>query len=238
VLTAADFRATVQEFIERQAGDSLPAHGEVMMLGHADAGWKRFRIKPPYTRVAGSMVRGFILKWKVDRLAIVVPGESPRQFRVAFAERGAPAGLGDITDRRLAGLVASAHKQWSQEAPRPLRRVLGRPWPVPLLSALLLVEVGPFVIRVMRHGLLANPVSDAYYALVVVTAVVFLIQVRFSTALALLLAAVQVVRTAVLFIPLVQANGFGVEAFWLAGYLSEPAAILVFLWLLYARRDR
>ena len=207
-----------------------------MLLGHADAGWKRARIKPPYTLVARSMVRGFILRWKIDRLAIVLPGATQRQFRVGFAERDSVSEPGGMVDSRLAALTAAAHKEWSRK-PRHLRRVWGRPWPVPLLTFLLLAEVLPFLPWLARHGLGGAPASDAYYALVILTALVFALQVRLSNAIALLLAGVQFIRTAFVFAPLIQSRGFGVEAFWLALYLSEPVGILMFLWLLYADRD-
>ena len=169
----------------------------------------------------------------IERTAIVVAGDAPRQFRVGFAERDRGADSSETSDRRLAKLVAAAREQW---APQSLRRLWGRPWPAAVLPLLLLFEVGPFVIWVTRHGPFASPVSDAYYALIVVTAAMLWLQVRFSTALALLLAGVQLVRTAVLFAPLIQARGLGAEAIWLAGYLSEPGVILTFVWLLNADR--
>jgi hypothetical protein len=237
LITSAEFKTTVENYVEQQSGDSLPGPGEVVVVGHADEGWKRLRIKRSDGWVAGWMVRTFIRKWKIDRVAIVLSGDAPREFRVGFAERDGRSDTGEITDRRLARLVGAAHKQWSQ-APRPLRRIWGRPWPVAVLPVLLLVEVGPFVVWTARHGLYASPVSDAYYAMIVATALAFWFQIRISFGLGVGLAAVQLVRTVVLFQPLIVANGFGVEAFWLAAYLCEPAVILMLLWTMHADAAR
>lgn len=238
-MTLDEFKATVQDFVERQDGQALPRPGELMLLGHGEnSGWKRARIKPPYSNfVAGSMVRGFILKWKVDCLAIVIPGDAARQFRVGFTERDGASDSSDIADRRLVTLIAAAHKQWSQK-PRRLWRMWGRPWPELALIGGLVLQFGLFVERFVLRGLSTDIAYDGYYALIAVSALALVLRVRFSQAFALLFAAVQLLRTFVLFAPLIQARGLGAEAFWLAAWLVQPAFILVMLGLIYADRSQ
>jgi hypothetical protein len=236
LVTLADFKATVADFIERQDGQALPRPGQLVLLGHAeDSGWKRTRIKRPYTWVAGWMVRGFIVKWTIDRLAIVIPGDAPRQFRVGFTERDSASDSPGIADRRLATLIAAAHEQWSQK-PRRLWRLWGRPWPELALIGGLALQFGLLIERFVLRGPSTDVAYDGYYALIAVTTLALLLRVRLSQALALLLAAVQLVRTFVLFAPLIQARGLGAEAFWLAAWLVDPAFIVVMLWLVYADR--
>jgi hypothetical protein len=238
LVTLDEFKATVQDFVERQDGQALPKPGELMLLGHAeDSGWKRARIKPPYSSwLAGSMVRGFILKWKVDRLAIVVPGEAPRQFRVAFASRDAVDRDGTVLDPRLARLVAAAGREWRnpRRAPRPLRVIFGRPWPIPLLSAALLLELGPGLMRLARGIALSSPpVYFAELVLVVATVVMLWRRPRTGYGLALLLSAVQVIYPLTVYVPLISSVGLAAIAPWLLLAWSYPALIWLLLGTLY-----
>jgi hypothetical protein len=235
LVTLDEFKTTVQDFVERQDGQALPRPGELMLLGHGEnSGWKRARIKPPYSNlVAGSMVRGFILKFKVDRLAIVIPGDAARHFRVGFTERDGTSDSSDITDRRLVTLIAAAHKQWSHK-PRRLWRLWGRPWPIPLLSAALLLELGPGMIRLLRGIALSSPpVYFAEVVLVVATVVTLWRRPRIGYGLALLLSALQVIYPLTVDVPLVSSLGLAAVVPWLLLAWSFPALIWLLLGIVY-----
>jgi hypothetical protein len=242
LITADAFKATVQDFIERQDGQALPRPGELMLLGHAEgAGWKRARLKPPLAWVPRFVVRGLILEWKADRLAIIVAADAPRQFRVAFASRDAVDPDGTIADPRLARLVAAAAHEWRnpRRAPRPLRTLFGRPWPIPVLSAALLLELGPGLIRLSRGIPLASPPVYFLEVVLVVGAVVMMWRgSRIGYGLALVLSAVQLVYPVTVYAPYVSSRGLGAVAPGLLLAWSYPALIWLVLALLYVDRVR
>ena len=248
MITSADFKATVQDYVERQPADRLPRHRELMLVSYSEgAGWKRTTMRRPFTWIASRVVRGFVIKWKPDRLAIVAPTDEPRQFRVAFAERGGSQPDGSIDDRRLAKLVAAARREWNRPAPGPLRKLFDRPWPIPVLSVLLVVELGPGLIRLWRGVSLGQPLVYFAHPLVyffevaLVVATVFMLwrQPRIGYFLALALSALQFVNPIAAYFSYLQSGRLGTVAVWLLLAWSYPAAIwlaLGYLWLEPMRR--
>lgn len=246
-MTSADFKATVQDYLERQPADRLPRPRELMLVSHSDGiGWKRATMRRPFTWIASWMVGGFIIGWKPDRLAIVAPTDQPRQFRVAFAERGSQAD-GTINDQRLATLVAAARREWNRPAPGPLRTFFGRPWPIPVLSFLLVVELGPGLIRLWRGVGLGQPLAYFAHPLVylfevaLIVATVFMLwrRPRIGYVLALALSALQFVSPIAAYFPYLQSGRLGTVVVWLLLGWSYPAAIWValgYLWLEPVRR--
>lgn len=247
-MTSADFKATVQDYLERQPADRLPRPRELLLMSYSEGtGWKRATMRRPFTWIASWMVRGFIIKWKPHRLAIVTPTNEPRQFRVAFAEPGGSQQNGGIDDKRLATLVAAARREWNRPAPGPIRNVFGRPWPIPVLCVLLVLQLGPGAIRLWRGVALGQPL--AYFAnplvylfevaLVVAIVITLWRRPRIGYVLALALSALQFVYPIAAYFSYIQSGSLGTVAVWLLLAWSYPAAIWValgYLWLQPVRR--
>jgi hypothetical protein len=251
VLTSADFRARVQDFIERPGSARMPVNGETLLIGAApDGTWSRMRVR--HRLIARSMVVGFIRLKKIDRLAIVIAGDASRQFRVAFAEREAAHAETGISDRRLAGLVAAAVREWShpRALPGPMRTWFGRPYPIVVLVGVLCIELVPDLLRIPRAlsghytwmpiipVVGANLLFAAYMALLIATVVLLWSRSPIGYAAAGLLSAVQFVRPLILYVPLVHAYGLGTVELWVVWSWSYPALIWVMFGLLYMERLR
>lgn len=240
MLTPAEFKATVQDYIERSATDQLPHAGESMLVGHrTDGGWKRLRIKRRLLLVAPLVVRGFILEFKIDRLAIVVAGDAPREFRVVFTEREGTDEA--VSDARLARLVKAARCEWSsrRRAAHPMRTLFGVPWPIPVLGAALLLELIPGLTRLLRGIPLTSPAVYILEVVLVVATVVMLWRgSRIGYGLALVLSAVQFTYPLTVYVPYVSSLGLGAVVPGLLLSWSYPALIWLLLLLLWSQERR
>ena len=232
-----EFKATVVDFIERQDRDRLPRLHEVVLIGRDAQGWKRARIKRPYTWVAPLMVRAFTRRWASENVAVILPGDAPREFRVGFAARGEDGDPGEIADRRLGRLVAAARREWSRKS-EPLLTISGMPWPIALLVLALFLDLllGAYRFPWTLAGgyrwlpLFPDPISAglyvAYLLLVVATIHQLWRQTRAGYVLALVLAAVQLARFATFL-------GSGVSPLWVVEALLFPATIASCLFIVW-----
>jgi hypothetical protein len=198
------------------------------------------------------MVGGLIRLKHIDRLAIVIAGDSPHEFRVAFAEREAAGAETGISDRRLARLVAAATHEWAhpRALPGPMRTWFGRPYPIVVLDLVLCAELGVDLLRIPRvlagryswlplfPAAVADVLFAAYLVLVIATIVLLWRQASMGYRLAWLLSAVQFFRPLALYVPLVHIYGLGTVEFWVVWSWSYPALIWVLLGLLYLERLR
>jgi hypothetical protein len=251
VLTSADFRARVQDFIERPGSARMPANGETLLIGAAaDGTWTRTRVR--HRLIAPTMVAGLIRLRKLDRLAIVIEGDGPREFRVAFAEREAADTETGISDRRLARLVAAAAHEWkhARPMPGPMRTWFGRPYPIVTLVGVLCIELVPDVLRIPRAlsghynwmpvipAAGTNLLFASYLLLMVATIVLLWRASPIGYRAAWLLSAVQFVRPLVLYVPLIHTYGMGTVGLWVVWSWSYPALIWTMFGLLYMERRR
>jgi hypothetical protein len=185
------------------------------------------------------MVRGFVREKAIARLAIVIADDprQPRQVRVAFADRGAVHDNASIADPRLAKLVAAAEREWST-AQKPMFKVFGRPWPLPVLVAGLSVELLSAALEAPRDRLPHDALDFAEMALIALTAVMLWRQVRVGYVLAIALSAVQFVQPIVVDVPFIPSVGVGTVTVWLLLSWSYPALIWLCVGLLYRWRRR
>jgi hypothetical protein len=251
VVTSADFRARVQDFIERPGNARMPANGETLLIGAAaDGTWTRTRVR--HRLIAPMMVAGLIRLRKLDRLAIVIEGDAPREFRVAFAERESAREATGISDRRLSRLVTAAAREWTHPRPMPgpMRTWFGRPYPIVVLVVVLCIELVPDLLRIPRvlsghytwmpiiPAAGANLLFAAYMALMIATIALLWRGSPIGYRVAWLLSAVQFVRPLALYVPLVHTYGSGTVELWVVWSWSYPVLIWLLLGLLYMERLR
>lgn len=237
VLTSADFKAGVQNFVERpENARRMPSSGETLIVGATAGGtWTSLRVRR--RMFAPMMVGGLIRLKKLDRVAVVIAGGAPRQFLVGFADRESVKDDAGISDRRLARLVAAAINEWSSTR-KPMRTIFGRPWPIMLLVLALLLEFGSYVTRFARHTLQPDLANVAVLVLIGATAVLVARQSRLGYGLALALSVIQVARFTAFYAQFVDVSGLGLVAYWLLLSWSEPALIWVLLGIVYLDRRR
>jgi len=229
----------------------MPKKGETLLIGATNDGvWTRTIVSHRLT--APLMVRGLITLKKLDRMAIVIPGDSSREFRVAFADResaGDPAG---VSDRRLARLVGAAAYEWKhpRALPGPMRQWFGRPYPIVVLVIVLGTELGFDLLRIPRllsggyswipdiPRTAAGVIFAAYLLLILATIVALWRQAATGFALAGLLSAVQAAWSLAYYLPLVPTYGRETIVFFIVWSWSFPAMIWLMLGLLYLERLR
>jgi hypothetical protein len=243
----------VLESVGRSVANGRPLlRGEVLLIGQvASGGLIRMRIPRLYRLFDALMVRGFIKQKALERLGIVIGGDSeegnPKRILVALVSRADPVVERDTADRNLARLARAATEEWSGLR-RPMLSVYGRPWPIALMIVVLVLDL---VLGLERMGwvvagyyswlpMISPPSAELLYAMYLVllatTAFALWRQMRFGYGLALTLAVVQLVRSIVLTIVSAQSATVESLVLYLAGAWLFPAFILLSLGMLYWER--
>src|SRR5260370_36195221 len=114
-----DFKAMVMESVRRSAAEGrLPARGEALLIGQADAGGLiKVRISRRYRWFDAYMVRGLIQLKALDRLGILIGDDfdknMPGRGLLALVDREGIVDEGAGADPRLARLAHAARGAWS-----------------------------------------------------------------------------------------------------------------------------
>ena len=245
--TPSDFKAIVLDSLNRRGKAGMPRSGEVLLLGQDGDGLViRLRIPRRYRWFDELMVRGFTKQKAIERLAIVIGGDTG-QFLLTLVDRTSPAAPAGAADERLARLAGAAKLEWAG-VHAPMRALFGRPWTLTLLVVVFALDI---VLGLVRMRLVfagdyswlpivstqaAAIVYAAYLVVSAVTVATLWRQMVLGFALALTLAAVQLFRSVILLIPEVQSMTVDRLASYLIFALLFPAVVVICLGLLY--RDR
>jgi hypothetical protein len=245
----------VMESIKRAVTEGRqPRRGEALLIGQAASGRLiRLRIPRPYRLFDALMVRAFVKRKKVGRLGIIVRDDSQeaeaKPFVMVLLNRADVQIQGGNLDPRLVRLARAAQEGWAGNG-RPMRLVLGRPWPIVYLTLVLLVELflGLLNARQILAGdfawipVIPEPAASAAYAaylvVVVVTLVALWSQTTLGYTLALCLAFLQVARPIAVVISVLQQVEPIQLAVWLAWSWLFPVCLFLGLGLLYQERRK